>query len=517
MPAGRFDEGYPERVHAFDWQAFYERFEDVFPVLGDELRSRYDYVLIDSRTGITDIGSVCTVLLPDKLVLAFSANQQSLHGAVEIARQAARQKRAFTPERPLLLFPLPGRLENAEKELQRTWLEQARHRFEQVFQEAYERADINLTAYFNLVRIQHSSFYAYGETIAAEQEPYGATGSMAAAFHLFLTCLGSKSVEELIAISTTEAGAAVTKTAALHVGLRDAIISGRPAQRGLLLDYLTLFDKSVEEFEAVPGPDEHLDDLIYRNIGLLTPYRNEFIDLLDVLCKYATDGEIFREPLIQLLQGLLRLQGRYKSSRALNYWQDSWSDHFRFFLHELFLYVIAVLLRWRKFSLAASLLENEYYRELDGSSSFHPYTVFRRYARSLNEERNRRLYDGRRLSVTADLIKERARIPGYPFEDLKQADFVLFFNAILHEAAEGWYPETLIYEEHRPFKLFSMAESAKYFTDLMTLFRVQSLPDLKARYEAGKTRLRISDSFNLKGHTRVRIPLLANLEKLATL
>ena len=37
--------------------------------LRDELKKRYDFILLDSRTGLTDIGGICTVQLPDLIVM----------------------------------------------------------------------------------------------------------------------------------------------------------------------------------------------------------------------------------------------------------------------------------------------------------------------------------------------------------------------------------------------------------------------------------------------------------------
>ena len=49
--------------------------------LRNEWRSEFDFVLVDSRTGVTDIGGICTIQLPDILVLVFTATWQSLNGA----------------------------------------------------------------------------------------------------------------------------------------------------------------------------------------------------------------------------------------------------------------------------------------------------------------------------------------------------------------------------------------------------------------------------------------------------
>jgi cellulose biosynthesis protein BcsQ len=71
---------YIELVRSFSWSDFFERQGGgaVLDRWRNEWRKAFDFVLLDSRTGITDTGGVCTVFLPDILVLVFTANDQSL-------------------------------------------------------------------------------------------------------------------------------------------------------------------------------------------------------------------------------------------------------------------------------------------------------------------------------------------------------------------------------------------------------------------------------------------------------
>jgi MinD-like ATPase involved in chromosome partitioning or flagellar assembly len=70
------------RVHKLDRQALYERHSrgDFLERLRQEWTRDYDFVLLDSRTGLTDIGGICTIHLPDVVVSVFTANHQSMEG-----------------------------------------------------------------------------------------------------------------------------------------------------------------------------------------------------------------------------------------------------------------------------------------------------------------------------------------------------------------------------------------------------------------------------------------------------
>ena len=67
LPAGRQGASYSARINSFDWEEFYERRGGgVFlEAVKEKMRADYDYVLIDSRTGVSDTSGICTVQMPE--------------------------------------------------------------------------------------------------------------------------------------------------------------------------------------------------------------------------------------------------------------------------------------------------------------------------------------------------------------------------------------------------------------------------------------------------------------------
>jgi len=178
LKAGRFDEDYARRVNTFNWEGLYNHSPWLFQCFADFLADRYEYVLIDSRTGRTDTSNICTMLMPQKLVVVFTPNRQSLTGVEDLVRQATAYRRKSDDIRPLLVYPLPSRIENSEPERREQWrfgneeLEIAGYQktFERIFKEAYELPTCDLTGYFDDVQIQHVPSYAYGEELATLTE-----------------------------------------------------------------------------------------------------------------------------------------------------------------------------------------------------------------------------------------------------------------------------------------------------------------------------------------------------------
>jgi hypothetical protein len=87
LPPGRQGPAYAARVNSFNWQNFYDRLGGgaFLEAVKERMREEYDYILIDSRTGVSDTSGICTVQMPDDLVACFTANHQSLEGALAIA------------------------------------------------------------------------------------------------------------------------------------------------------------------------------------------------------------------------------------------------------------------------------------------------------------------------------------------------------------------------------------------------------------------------------------------------
>ena len=89
MPSGR-NETYAANFNQIDWGDLYEKHDGY--LLLEDLKEQWkrivqpDYVLIDSRTGHTDTGGICTRQLPDSVVVLFFPNEQNLRGLTEVVR-----------------------------------------------------------------------------------------------------------------------------------------------------------------------------------------------------------------------------------------------------------------------------------------------------------------------------------------------------------------------------------------------------------------------------------------------
>ena len=99
MPAGDTSTNdYSGKLASIDWQTLYE--EEKGYLLFEDLKQQwqmfeqegFDYVLIDSRTGHTDVGGICTRHLPDMVVAMYLPTMQNILGMAPIVDEIRNER-----------------------------------------------------------------------------------------------------------------------------------------------------------------------------------------------------------------------------------------------------------------------------------------------------------------------------------------------------------------------------------------------------------------------------------------
>lgn len=122
LHAGRRTEGKPWQdyvsfVQAFDWSAFYQDWEGGLYLewLRKELKTIADVILIDSRTGVTEMGGVATQHLSDAVILLFGANYENISNTARMARNfSGEQVKKARGDRDLEIMVVPSRIDDSD-------------------------------------------------------------------------------------------------------------------------------------------------------------------------------------------------------------------------------------------------------------------------------------------------------------------------------------------------------------------------------------------------------------------
>jgi hypothetical protein len=192
MSAGRQNRDYVPSLTGLDWDAFYERLDGgrFFDALRADMKRNYDYTLIDSRTGFSDVADICTIQLPDTLVDCFTYTEQGIDGAAAVARSVAGNHRG----RDIRILPVPMRVDLAEKEK----IDAARF----VAMRRFSGLPADLTGaqrdlYWGRVSVPYVPYYAYEETLATFGDVPGAGSTTLAAYEALTSHITDGEVRSL--------------------------------------------------------------------------------------------------------------------------------------------------------------------------------------------------------------------------------------------------------------------------------------------------------------------------------
>jgi hypothetical protein len=193
LPAGRREtedrlRQYADDVRDFDWTEFYEKWAGNAYVefFRKELKGEHggdraaaDIVLVDSRTGVTEQGGVCTHHLADLVVLTTAPNEANVDGTAWMASSLARNEKLEAMRgRPLAVLPVISRVEVFnERDLYDDFEEYFIDRLTPYLPKAISEG----SEFFKDSRIPYATFYSFREHAVAretrdrrQRELYGA-------------------------------------------------------------------------------------------------------------------------------------------------------------------------------------------------------------------------------------------------------------------------------------------------------------------------------------------------------
>jgi tetratricopeptide (TPR) repeat protein/Mrp family chromosome partitioning ATPase len=171
IPAGRRDGGeytdYAQRIRSFDWDEFFtnQEGEAFFEWFRRETESIADVVLIDSRTGFSEMSGVCTYQLADAVVMFVAPNRQNLDGTLMMAASLSSPDLIKVRGRPLSLLFVPSRIDNAEAE----HLDEFAREFERSLNRVAPRERSLDGTSFNDLKLLYVPHYAYMERVAVRE------------------------------------------------------------------------------------------------------------------------------------------------------------------------------------------------------------------------------------------------------------------------------------------------------------------------------------------------------------
>jgi hypothetical protein len=281
-------------------------------------------------------------------------------------------------------------------------------------------------------------------------------------------------IPDHIAQPTAVAAATASRLRRAEEAIRQG---GRPA-RAFTREFVETFLSELREKGALSTADGVWDERVMASLNRMRPYLAQFQDVTRTIARFSDDPDLFDE----LLQGIESAGVLMFRPPEVSSWMDHSFDHYRLALGELFLSMIAILLKERRFDLALQAVKKAYLIPNKDSTdrATADYTVFSRFIPTLTE-RNKRLNLNRAVPQ-ADVLADHYKSGTLSFQDLMQADLILYLRSVSFTTEwDRWYPFTLVHSDRsQPFELFARSESLEHFEKLRPLLDVASVDELKA-------------------------------------
>lgn len=261
LAAGRADESYMGRMQRIDWADLYRRgFATFLETCRKEWTSNYDFVLIDSRTGISDIGGICTAHLPDRLVVVFTANDQNLRDVVDVARRADRARDGLPYDRPRhLVLPVLSRLDNrVEYERAEAWQRKCAEVVAPLFRNWLAKT-VPEELMLRHLTVPYVSYWSFGEQLPVREELVPSADQISFALETVAAVVAQQFDRTDLLADNRDAYVASVRDRHRYFGL-DVLVSSRRSALGIateLVDELRVLGVRVEQ--SLSAAEEFLD------------------------------------------------------------------------------------------------------------------------------------------------------------------------------------------------------------------------------------------------------------------
>lgn len=239
----------------------------------------------------------------------------------------------------------------------------------------------------------------------------------------------------------------------------------------ILKEFISAFEKELYDYypKYVEGKD-NMSECVFQSIIAYLPLRNKFIKVFD---NVLTEGiELDIDIIIRFFEN----QPKFYYPKHKKSWSFYEYDGFRYISRELFLYVIAILIRHERYKNIADLLYSKYnmydkYGEYNNPCDFN---VFNFDFDSIHYYYNN-LKGNKYKSCMANIMIENIH-NSVEQQYLVEADVLCGYVAQIRGL--NWIPWLDIYKEEKKIEIVNRLYSCRYFEKVKCLFDVDNKSEL---------------------------------------
>jgi len=343
MKAGLQDKTYVQRMQALNWDTLYSGHDlgNFLEELRENWKQFFDFVLIDSRTGITDIGGICTIQLPDILMLLLTANDQSLNGSLEVLERIQETRERFPFDRAkLLVVPVVSRFERrVEYDLADLWLARFATLFPPIYNDWAHKSS-SAKDLLNHIRIPYIPYWSFGEKLPVIEKGTSDSEDIGFSLETLAALLAQKLSSTDILIKNRDSFVAIAKKGPTRIeaideeellemeGLSTTTesinLARQYATQGKYTEAESLYQRALAASQKTLGPNHPNIAIILNNLARLSYTQGKYAEAvplyqraLAIIEKALGPEDPSTAQSLNNLAGLYRDQGNYEQALSL--------------------------------------------------------------------------------------------------------------------------------------------------------------------------------------------------------
>jgi hypothetical protein len=248
--------------------------------------------------------------------------------------------------------------------------------------------------------------------------------------------------------------------------------------KSLITDFANEFIDILEDFQIDNIDDiNNADELIMSKINDMTILRDSFVKFIE-----TTHSIINSDLLLEFFENLYNKYQSIRNSVSGRFYEIQW-DHYAFFIRELFVYAVMVLINKQKFEVLGEFLRGTYFIKRYSEIEPTNFSIFDCYLKSLEEIKNKKYEQAtrqRKYSMLADVLINRATLKKYTKDKIVEAEYLLYYiSCMLGMGKRYWFPRSYVYTSFRKLDFFERLKSRRYFEKCKPLFGYDSLNEFK--------------------------------------
>jgi hypothetical protein len=222
-----------------------------------------------------------------------------------------------------------------------------------------------------------------------------------------------------------------------------------------------------------------IDEIFLEKVAELIPLRDDFNNFIKMY--HSSSLMLDADALHEFFENLINISMNGSTGIFNNSNLNAYANELmKFFVYELFINFTAIMIRYGRFAELGYILNTPFLVNSERHNTITSFSFerFRSHISVLEEYRKKKL-NANRVSMTADLLKQRES-KMVKWEEIMQADAILYYVSIMGETngyGYFWYPVTSAYTIYN-LPVLDKARSKRFFEKLMPLFSVRSKDEL---------------------------------------